>query len=96
MHTTPISTSITSASPPDEDQQYTLFLKSIRDRFDAVIKDGRPLFLAASTLDDGPLYDTFLRGLPAERRQHYNCNACRRFVEKFGRLVRHRRQQLRR
>lgn len=89
MHTT-ISTS-TVSGPPDEDQQYARFLGTIRERFEAATKGGRPLFLASPGASDSPLfgslYDTFLSGLPAPRRQHYDCNACRRFVEKYGRLA---------
>ena len=33
------------------------------------------------------LYDVFLANLPEERRQHYNCNCCRRFVNRYGGLV---------
>lgn len=34
------------------------------------------------------LYDKFfLANLPAARRKHYDCNACRRFVDRFGGLV---------
>ena len=33
------------------------------------------------------LYDTFLENLPEEKRQYYNCNTCRTFVNKYGRLV---------
>lgn len=33
------------------------------------------------------LYDAFLDGLPDERRQHYNCHTCRRFVDNYGGLV---------
>lgn len=33
------------------------------------------------------LYGIFLANLPADRRQHYNCAACRRFVDRFGGLV---------
>lgn len=33
------------------------------------------------------LYETFLANLPPERKQHYNCRACARFVDRFGGLV---------
>lgn len=33
------------------------------------------------------LYDVFLAALPADRRQHYNCAACRRFMDQVGGLV---------
>src|SRR5688572_22781935 len=42
-----------------------------------------PLFTTAA---EG-LFDLFLAGLPADRRQHYTCRACRTFVDRFGGLV---------
>lgn len=33
------------------------------------------------------LFDAFLSALPVSRRHHYVCNACRRFVDRFGGLV---------
>ncbi len=39
-----------------------------------------------TTTADG-LFDLFLAHLPEESRQHYNCNACRAFVNRFGGLV---------
>ena len=42
-----------------------------------------PLF----TTDATDLYATFLENLPAARRQHYECRACRKFVDRFGGLV---------
>lgn len=42
-----------------------------------------PLF----TTDAAGLYDAYLMGLPEDARQHYTCNACRRFIERYGGLV---------
>jgi hypothetical protein len=42
-----------------------------------------PLF----TTDVTGLYESYLENLPAERRQHYNCRNCQRFIEKYGGLV---------
>lgn len=55
----------------------------IRESFENAVATGVPLF----TTDAHNLYECFLRGLPAEARQHYNCNACRRFVDTYGGLV---------
>lgn len=33
------------------------------------------------------LWTSYLNSLPANRRQHYNCNCCKKFIEKFGGLV---------
>ena len=67
---------------------YEELLECIRRSFaEAAKKDGsEPLFRT----DANGLYDLFLNNLPAEARQHYNCNACRSFVNHYGGLVRDR------
>jgi hypothetical protein len=40
--------------------------------------------LPSTTLYRKSLYDLFLKRLPAKSRQHYECRACREFVEKYG------------
>lgn len=39
------------------------------------------------TTDATHLYDQFLANLPQAARQHYNCNHCRTFVDRYGGLV---------
>lgn len=39
------------------------------------------------TTDAENLFDTFLDELPDEVRQHYNCNACKQFFNRYGSLV---------
>lgn len=46
-------------------------------------QEGARLF----TTDASGLYDMFLENLPEDARQHYNCHACRHFVNRFGGLV---------
>lgn len=87
MQTTTITASSVASGPPDEDQQYTRFLASIRERFAVATADAPHLFTTVWPHDATPLYDVFLSGLPADRRQHYNCNACRRFVNTYGGLI---------
>lgn len=68
-----------------EHDGYEDLLSGIRKEFEKNVKDGgAPLF----TTDAFGLYDLFLQNLPQEARQHYNCNACRHFVNRFGGLVR--------
>ena len=66
-----------------EDDQYEPFLKSIRDHFTAFTPHDTPLF----TTDAVNLFEAFLKCLPSSARQHYTCNACRHFIEKYGGLV---------
>lgn len=65
----------------DSGVQYETFSQQIRQRFAESVN--KPMF---TTAIDG-LFDLFLAGLPAEHRQHYTCNACRQFVNRFGGLV---------
>lgn len=51
--------------------------------------DGKTIYrnLYRSTYSKGMLYDTFLANLPEEARQHYNCNSCRSFVNRYGAIL---------
>ncbi len=65
----------------ETDEGYKQFEEMIRNRTSHV---GRtPLF----TTNVEGLFETYLDGLPDDRRQHYNCNCCRRFIETYGGLV---------
>lgn len=67
-----------------ENDGYEELLAGIRQEFDKHTKDGNaPLF----TTNAGDLYSLLLDGIPQEARQHYNCNACRHFVNRYGGLV---------
>lgn len=78
-----------AAAPGINDQDrnhdgYEDLLASIRDEFAKNVKNGdTPIF----TTDASYLYELFLQYLPVNARQHYNCNACRTFVNQFGGLV---------
>ena len=67
-----------------EHDGYEELLARIRREFGENTKDGKtPLF----TTDAGELYGLLLGCIPKEARQHYNCNACRHFVNRYGGLV---------
>ena len=66
-----------------ENDGYDHLLKGIRESFELATESNEPLFTTA--IED--LYDIFLEHLPAEARQHYNCRACRHFVNRYGGLV---------
>ena len=68
-----------------ENDGYGELLAGIRRSFDEAVRDGEePLFTTNAT----GLYDMILSELPAQTRQHYDCNACRHFVNRYGGLVR--------
>jgi hypothetical protein len=72
----------TGPVPPREDRDYDAFLDALHAAFD---RASGPLFTTDATGAD--LWDAYLSSLPAEDQQHYNCNACRRFIETYGGLV---------
>lgn len=61
------------------------------DRFEAAVAAAASASAGSAwfTTDTDPevLWDTYLASLPADRRQHYNCHACRSFLRRYGGLV---------
>ena len=66
---------------PDAPDEFPGLLAAVQRRFAA--HAAGPLFFTAAT----DLWGTFLEHMPPALRQHYTCNACRHFVERFGSLV---------
>lgn len=60
--------------------QYPEFLHVVRT---ALANVEGPLF----TTDAAGLFEAFLKALPAQHQQHYNCRSCQHFIERFGGLV---------
>ncbi len=68
-----------------EGDQYEKFLESIRMRFARLTAgSGVPIFQVTNKLN---FASDFLAHIPEDARQHYNCHACRHFIERFGNLV---------
>ncbi len=69
----------------EKNDRYQEFEKAVIDRFNSFVNAGAKLF---KTNADG-IFDTYLAQLPEANgsRQHYNCNACRSFFNKYGNLV---------
>lgn len=61
------------------------YLEIIKKGFKEAIKDGKKLFSA--TVGGNELWELYLGSFPEEHRQHYNCRACRQFIERYGNLV---------
>lgn len=62
------------------DGDYRAFLNRLQDSYANL--NGRPLFTT-----DAELWPVYLAAFPEATRQHHNCSACRRFIERFGGLV---------
>lgn len=71
----------TGPAGPVTTDEFPGVLAAVQRRF-AAHAEG-PLFLTAAT----GLWPIFLANLPQYLQQHYTCNACRHFVERFGALV---------
>ena len=56
-------------------------LNHVRERFARFA--GQPLFQTAAS----NLFQVFLKNLPPENQQHYNCNCCKHFFKHFAGLV---------
>jgi hypothetical protein len=55
----------------------------VKSHFDGIVGSKTPLFRTDAPL----LFSLFLSRLPEELRQHYTCNSCRHFFERYGGLV---------
>ena len=82
--TTNFTPSLTSKVTDRPGDGYDELLVYIRNSFEIFAQDpNEPLF----TTDVTDLYEEFLNHLPDDARQHYNCRACRNFVNRYGGLV---------
>jgi hypothetical protein len=64
-------------------QEYDLLVQRIVKRF-AQVEDTQ---LFTTSIGGEALWQTYLNSFPAADRQFHNCNACRKFIERFGSLV---------
>lgn len=76
----------TDLNAPDSrpNDNYPGLEQAIRFSWDAALMSKDPIFFT----NCNNLYDIFLNNLPVEARNHYNCNACRNFINRYGNLVR--------
>lgn len=70
---------------------YNGLLVAMRENFKRLTASKEPVFKTDLckniSLPGTGLYDKFLAMLPEDARQHYNCNNCRKFVNRYGGLV---------
>lgn len=63
-------------------------LLTMQYNFADAIASGNKLFIASTNKGCMSLYDIYLNGFDDEAaRQHYDCRACKHFIEKYGMLV---------
>ena len=66
-----------------ENDGYEEFLKILMNNFSRISNEASALF----TVNVDNLWELFLNNIPEEARQHYTCNACRHFVNRYGNIV---------
>lgn len=69
----------------DHSRDYRAMLDQVRQNFHRATAGQEALFSVAS--DKTALWNLYLNSFPAHDRQHYNCNECRKFFERYGDLV---------
>ncbi|MCW3543487.1 hypothetical protein [Burkholderia cenocepacia] len=76
----------THATDVQRDQQYDTLLAAVQSAFESHTNNSQTRLY---TTDVEGLFDVYLNALSPSPgiRQHHTCNACRRFVERFGGLV---------
>ena len=82
---TPDQKPIPAPIPPDVETRHDRCLARLSDWFaaDPMLITG----LLRTDADPVVLWEAYLAGFDESYRQHYNCNACRRFIAQFGGLV---------
>lgn len=67
--------------------KYYDFEQKVKDKFDTLVEEGFVLF--RTDVDKEILWDAYLNTLPSYDggRDHYNCNACRHFIQRYGGLA---------
>lgn len=66
---------------------YSILLGNIYQHFNDIAKSENNLYYVPKIDGAMELYDVFVEFLPDAAKQHYNCNTCRRFINRYGRLV---------
>ena len=74
-----------TASTTSDITSFDHFASAVQDHFSRMVDDHGSQLLTVST--EG-LFDLYLSGFPEPMRQEHNCACCRRFITRFGGLVR--------
>jgi hypothetical protein len=69
----------------ENSEGYRAMLSQLTNNFAKNTKSATVLFSVAS--DKSYLWNLYLKQFPAEHRQHYTCNECRKFFERYADLV---------
>jgi hypothetical protein len=76
---------LSGAGDGEDSQSYRAMLSQLTANFAKNTKTATVLFSVAS--DKSFLWNLYLKQFPLEHRQHYTCNECRKFFERYADLV---------
>lgn len=65
--------------------KYYEFEESIRTKFKSMVDNNTSIF--KTNVEKELLWNTYLKNIPEEGQQHYNCNACKHFITRYANLV---------
>ena len=68
----------------EDENGYYKFENQLRENFKEFISLDQPMFLIKA---DDSIWEHYLLNIEESGRQHYNCNCCKSFIRKYGRLV---------
>lgn len=78
------STNLEKGTWDNSNDEYEKFELSVKHYF---FNSVTPTDIKLVTVNVSGLFDAYLNNIPEEARQHYNCNACKHFINKYGRIV---------
>lgn len=68
----------------EDNNGYYTFEEQLRKNFQEILDTETPLFTVHA---EDSIWDEYLLGIEPFNRQHYNCNCCKTFIRKYGKLV---------
>lgn len=66
-----------------DDDNYHKYMQRLQARFESNLQNADNIFRTSPA----NLAEEYVSNIPEDSRQHYNCNACRNFLRRFGNLV---------
>lgn len=64
-------------------EQFNSFLSRLKNRYEYLLKNHTHFFTTGAE----NLWEKFIENIPSEKRQHYTCNSCKKFIQTYGNIV---------
>ncbi len=71
---------------PVDDPVFDSYMQRLQEHLTYLLTDSKEKLFTTS-VDPEKMWHQYLQGFPPAERQHYNCNACRHFIQHYGGLV---------